>query len=91
MPVQGSRHVVQDRQLGRRVQVHIQVDIRLPGIDAERDCGQDHQLRTAIPGISGSCSGNRIRLVIIRTIRQMVIVRFRGSPGEDREVKTRFF
>jgi len=63
----------------------------LSGIDAKRDGGKHHDAWSFFTGYFCRFPGQEFRLKDIGAIRQVVIVSFRGTPGEESHLITALF
>lgn len=76
-------HIRQNSSLRAGIEVHVQRNVCLTCVDPKGDGGQHDDFGSLFPGQSGRLSRNGIRLDNIRAIRQVVVVGFGSSPGQD--------
>src|SRR5690606_10142893 len=87
LSVQHLDDVVQHLRLSRWVHVDIKQNIRLSGVDAKRDRGQDNDLRALFPRNTRCLSSHPLCLYDVSSVRKMIVVCFTRAPGQNGNIK----
>ena len=78
--------VLQDGELSRGIEIEVQLNVELAGVDAKGHSRQDDDLGVLLPSDAGRSRDDLVALHHIGRIRQVVIVRFRRPPRENRDL-----